>query len=42
MVTIWFRPHDMKGAISTEVNATFAPHVWDLLAKQFYMVSERP
>ena len=42
MHTIWFRPHGSSGALSVEVNRTFASHVWDLLSKEFLMVSTRP
>jgi len=42
MQVIWFRPHDSSGALSVEVNTLFASHVWDLLSKEFYMVSTRP
>ena len=42
MYTIWFRPHGCSGALSVEVNITFAKHVWDSLNKEFYMCSTRP
>jgi hypothetical protein len=42
MHTIWFRPHGSSGALQVVVNTTFASHVWDLLSKEFLMVSTRP
>jgi len=42
MHTIWFRPHGSSSALSVEVNEVFASHVWDLLSKEFLMVSTRP
>ena len=42
MHTIWFRPHGSSGALSVEVNTMFAAHVWDLLNKEFLMLSTRP
>jgi len=42
MHTIWFRPHGYSNALSVEVTAVFASHVWDLLQKEFIMVSTRP
>jgi hypothetical protein len=42
MHTIWFRPHGSTAALQVVVNTTFASHVWDLLSKEFLMVSTRP
>jgi hypothetical protein len=42
MLTIWFRPHGTSGALQVSVNTQYAPHVWDLLAKEFMMLSEKP
>jgi hypothetical protein len=42
MHTIWFRPHGSSGALSVEVNEAFAAHVWELLSKEFLMVSAKP
>jgi len=43
MHTIWFRPHGYSVALSIEVNnPEFAAHVWDLLNKEFLMLSTKP
>ena len=42
MQTIWFRPHGSSGALQVSVNTEFAAHVWNLLAKEFLMLSTRP
>ena len=42
MHTIHFRPHGSSGGLQVEVNTVFAGHVWDLLSKEFLMLSTRP
>ena len=42
-MTIWFKVHGTSGALSVHVdNVDYAAVVWDLLAKNFHMVSARP
>jgi hypothetical protein len=42
MQTIYFRTHNSRDAMSVEVNSFMAATVWELLSREFHMLSAQP
>ena len=42
MQTIYFRTHNSSAAMSVEVNSFMAAQVWEMLSREFHMLSAQP